>query len=333
VLASFALLPVLSFLVLLRTLDSYKLIPWKRIATSLGIGLSVAAVAYLGNRLLYAQLGIDRSLYTRYAAPLIEELLKLVPIAFLISRARVGFLVDAAIHGFAIGAGFAFLENILYLVSLPDAGPWLWIVRGFGTAILHGSTTAAAAVLTKELSDQHDRSVALAALPGLVLAVIVHSLYNHLLLPDVLNAAIVLFASPLFLLAVFSYSERATRAWLGSGFDTEAQLLEMVMSSELPQSPVGRYLHSLRHAMAGPVLGDILCLLRIQLELSIRGKGILLAREAGLELDVGEDTRAKLEELRFLEGSVGAAGRMALHPVLRMDRRELWQNYNLEGGS
>ena len=85
--------------------------------------------------------------------------------------------------------------------------------------------------------------------------------------------------------------------------------------------------------MAGPVLGDILCLLRIQLELSIRAKGILLAREVGLNLDVGEDIRAKLEEMRFLENSVGAAGRMALKPVLRMDRRELWQIYNLEDGS
>lgn len=332
-LASFALLPVLSFLVLLRTLDSYKLIPWRRLLSSLGVGVFVAAVAYLSNGFLYVQLDIKHALYTRYPAPVVEELLKLVPVVILISRARVGFLVDAAIHGFAIGAGFAFLENILYLLSLPDATPWLWIVRGFGTAILHGSTTAAAAVLAKELSDQYDRPVAVAALPGFALAIIMHSLYNHGLVPDLLNAAIVLFVSPLFLMAVFNYSEAATRGWLGSGFDTEAQLLELVMSNELPGSPVGRYLHSLRGAMAGPVLGDILCLLRIQLELSIRAKGILLAREAGLEIDVGADTRAKLEELRFLEGSVGTAGRMALHPVLRMDRRELWQIYNLEEGS
>jgi hypothetical protein len=314
-------------------MDSYRLIPWRRIVTSVGIGFAVAAVAYLCNRVLYAQLGLDRTHFTRYVAPVLEELLKLIPVAILIGRARVGFLVDAAIHGFAIGAGFALLENVLYLLSLPDASPWLWIVRGFGTAILHGSTTAAAAVLTKELSDQHQRAVALAAIPGLALAIVVHSLYNHLLLPDILNAAVVLFASPLFLLAVFSYSERATRAWLGSGFDTEAQLLELVMSRDLPESPVGRYLNSLRGAMAGPVLGDILCLLRIQLELSIRAKGTLLAREAGLELPVGENTKAKLEELRFLEDSVGTAGRMALHPVLRMDRRELWQIYNLEEGS
>ena len=332
-LATTALLPVLCFLVLLRTMDSYRLIPWKRIVTSVAIGVAAGGIGYLCNRFLHQSLGIEHKYFTRYVAPVTEEILKFIPIGILIARNRVGFLVDAAIHGFAVGTGFAVLENILYLLALPDGGTWLFMVRGFGTAILHGSATAAAAVLAKELSDRHQRSVALSAIPGLLLAMIVHSMYNHLFLHPVLNGAIVLFTSPLFLLAVFNYSERATRAWLGSGFDTEAQLLELVMSDELPDSPVGRYLTSLKGAMAGPVLGDILCLIRIQLELSIRAKGILLAREAGLELDIGDDTRAKLEEMHYLENSVGTAGRMALQPVLRMDRRELWQIYNLQEGA
>jgi hypothetical protein len=44
------------------------------------------------------------------------------------------------------------------------------------------------------------------------------------------------------------------------------------------------------------------------------------------------DVRAKLEELRFLEKSVGPLGRRALRPVLARNRRELWQIYSLGGG-
>jgi hypothetical protein len=310
-------------------LDSYKLIPWRRVLASLVLGIAAAGLAFLANRWLFDRLAWSRADFSRYVAPAIEEALKLFPVLILIARARIGFVVDAAIHGFAVGAGFALLENLSYLLTLSQAGVWLWIVRGFGTAILHGSTTSAAAIVAKELVDHRNFKLRWAAWPGFALAIVVHSAYNHFLLPPVAAALLVLVTSPLFLLLVFQYGERKTRSWLGSGFDTQAQLLELVMSDRLPSSPVGRYLESLRHAFEGPVLADLLCLLRVQLELSIRAKGILLAREAGIEVEVGDDAKAKLEELRYLEHSVGVIGRRALHPVLRQSRRELWQIYSL----
>ena len=73
-----------------------------------------------------------------------------------------------------------------------------------------------------------------------------------------------------------------------------------------------------------------LCLLRIHAELAIRAKGLLLAREAGLEAPVGDDVRANLLELRYLEKSIGRTGLLALKPVLRESARDVWQVYFLE---
>ena len=66
---------------------------------------------------------------------------------------KIGFMVDSAIYGFAVGAGFAFVENIYYLQSLENANLFLWIIRGFGTAVMHGGTTAVFAILSKTLTD------------------------------------------------------------------------------------------------------------------------------------------------------------------------------------
>ena len=89
----------------------------------------------------------------------------------LITTARVGFLVDAAVLGFAVGTGFALFENLTYLRSLTDATVVVWVVRGLGTAMLQGATTAIFAMLSKTHADQlRDRSashLALAFLPGL----------------------------------------------------------------------------------------------------------------------------------------------------------------------
>lgn len=325
-LAAPAFLPVIAFLLLLRLSDGYRLVPGRRILRSVALGIFAAAIAYVFNRWVIGELGISRTQYSRYGAPLLEEAIKFAPVFIMIATSRVGFLVDAAIQGFAVGTGFALLENLNYWLTLEQSDVWLWVLRGFGTAILHPSATAIAALLCKALSDRHGK-VFLLSLPGLLLAAIIHSGYNH---SPVLGALGVLAGAPLILLGVFQYSERVTRSWLGSGFDSEAELLELVMSEDLPESRVGHYLHSLRGAMTGPVLADILCLLHVQLELSIRAKGILLMREAGIDVPLDAEVRAKLEELRFLEKSVGPAGRLALHPILRMSSRDLWQIYMLD---
>jgi len=89
-------------------------------------------------------------------------------------------------------------------------------------------------------------------------------------------------------------------------------------------------LDALKEHFPGEVVADMLCLLRIQAELSIRAKGLLLAREAGLEPAVGADVRDRLTELRYLERSIGRTGLIAMQPITRRDTRALWQVYLLE---
>ena len=74
----------------------------------------------------------------------------------------------------------------------------------------------------------------------------------------------------------------------------------------------------------------MLCLIRVNLELSLRGKGILIAREAGLDLPVGDDVRANLDELRYLEKAIGKTGLLAIEPLLKRSSRDLWHFYMLE---
>jgi hypothetical protein len=114
--------------------------------------------------------GVPTVLFSRYSAPLVEEALKALWIVVLLRRRRIRFLVDAAILGFAVGAGFTLVENVEYLRELAEPRPLLWLVRGFGAAVLHGATTSVFALLTKELSDRHPGSPWLTPLPGLLAA-------------------------------------------------------------------------------------------------------------------------------------------------------------------
>ena len=322
-----ALLPVAAFLAVLVLLDSYKLLRLRMVLGVVLAGMLVAGVAYVVNGALLP--GFKFATYTRYISPFIEEALKALVITALIRAHRIGFLVDAAICGFAVGTGFAMIENLDYLAQWPDSALGTWVVRGFGTALMHGGATASFAVLALAFLERAGGWSWRALLPGYVLAVLLHSAFNHFLFWPLHATLGIVFVLPLVLWAVFARSEAALAEWLGVGFDADAEMLELIGSGRLADSPIGRYLQELKARFRGPVVADMLCYLRVHAELALRAKGVLLARENGFDVPLDQTTRDKFAELEYLEKSVGRTGLLALHPVLRRSRRDLWQLYLL----
>ena len=232
--ALMGLAPVAFFLAALVLLDSYKLVRLRVVIAVVGCGMVVAAASYGLNGFLLEHTGLDFTAFTRYVAPLAEELLKALVIVALIRMNRVGFLVDAAILGFAVGTGFAMVENLQYMRLVPDAGLGTWLARGFGTAIMHGGSTAIFAVAT--LATLERKPLSVAVLPGYAIAVVLHSLYNHFFLSPLLSTVGIAVAFPLLLNAVFTRSEAAVGDWLGKGFDADTEMLGLIDSGRLSDS-------------------------------------------------------------------------------------------------
>jgi RsiW-degrading membrane proteinase PrsW (M82 family) len=319
------LLPVLMFLVVLVWMDSYKLVRLGTVLTVIGVGGLTAVAAMYLNGWLIASLGMDLLPYSRYVAPLAEESLKALVIVYLFRSSRIGFLVDAAIMGFAVGAGFAVVENFHYLQFQGAANLAVWVVRGFGTAIMHGGVAALFAIISQTLTERQMKINPAYYLPGLAVAAFLHSIFNHFLVAPVLQAVGTLLILPPLLQLVFQRSARAMHQWLQLDFDADARLIEMITSGDFPETKIGRFLDDLRTKFEGPVVVDMLCYLRVYTELAIRAKAVLMARENGIDLPPGERTREKFEELYFLEKSIGKTGCLAMKPFLLMERKDLWQ--------
>ena len=326
-----AIIPILVFLLVLKAMDSFKLVRFRHVAASLAAGLSAAIIAFLITRHLMPATGLSLATYSRYVAPMIEEALKSSWIVWLLARRRTGFMVDTAIHGFAIGAGFAIVENIYYLNTVTGYGIAYSVVRGFGPALMHGTATAIFGVLAKTASELRGSVTAATVLPALLMSILIHSLFNHFFLSPLMSALALLIGVPVLMTLVFRQSERSLRKWLGVGFDSDQQMLEMITSGDIAQTPMGEYLISLKRTFSGETVVDMLCFLRLHIELSIRAKGILLMRENGFEPPPDPDVEDMFSELRYLEGRIGVTGKLALHPLLRWSSRDLWQLHMLEG--
>lgn len=115
----------------------------RTVVSFLMLGIVMCLLASEINGIIIYTLNFDRYYATVNIIPIVEELLKALPVlvyAYLFKPSRRQ-LIECAL---VMGIGFAILENCLILtgnislVSLPFA-----LVRGFGTGMMHGLCTMA----------------------------------------------------------------------------------------------------------------------------------------------------------------------------------------------
>jgi RsiW-degrading membrane proteinase PrsW (M82 family) len=324
-----ALLPVLMFLAVLSVLDSYKLVSLRTVGIALAAGAAAAAACYGINSFIFRQFPTHQDQYIHFGAPVVEEFAKGVFWIYLIAAARVAFMVDSAICGFAIGAGFALVENVSYLIALTGPGLGVWLMRGFGTAIMHGGVAAIGAFVSVYLSESRQWRGVRQFAPGLAVAMLLHSLFNQDVLSPAGSAAVTIAGLPLIFMVVFYFSERSLQKWLSGKLDQDIDLIAMVASGEFKNTRQGAYLMSLNDAFPPEVRGDMLTFLHLTLELSARAKGALILREAGMELPPDPNLESDFRELKYLEKSIGATGMLAIRPLLSQTPRDLWEMQQL----
>ena len=144
-----SLLPAVIMLLVFMFMDSYKLMDIKSVIAAIGIGSLAAVICYFVNDPVVENISLQLNAnvddvwkyYSRYGAPVVEELFKGAILVYLIRASKIGFNIDAAIYGFGLGAGFAIIENLYYVYVLDvETNLTVFVIRGFGTAIMHGGT-------------------------------------------------------------------------------------------------------------------------------------------------------------------------------------------------
>lgn len=116
---------------------------------------------------------------------------------------------------------------------------------------------------------------------------------------------------------------------MGAGLDLDLAMLELIQSDHFTQTRFGSYIRTLRERFPGPVVADMFCLLRLELELSVQAKAFLVAREAGVDVPGDDDTWAALEEIACLNRSIGPTGLLALKPLHVTTHRDKWHRHLL----
>jgi RsiW-degrading membrane proteinase PrsW (M82 family) len=322
--APIGLVPVAVFLAALMSFDSYKLVSIFETSMALTAGVLLCGAAYLMNAQLIALADVDVMSFSRTIAPVVEETAKAAMIMALFWRNRIGFMIDAAIMGFAVGTGFAVVENLYYLYVFADANIGTWIVRGFGTAIMHGGSTALFAIVSQQLIERAPKFNPVLYLPGLAAAIGLHLVYNLLSAAPLFGAVAMLVLLPTALFFVFTKSEHTVHSWLVQDYETHEKVLSDIQSGAFRNSEAGRFIAAMAKKLGANVAADMFAYIRVHTELALRADQVDLAREKG-GIPITDGDREKFRRLHELEGRIGRTAMLALWPHLHFTRKQLWE--------
>jgi RsiW-degrading membrane proteinase PrsW (M82 family) len=302
------------------------------VALLLLCGAIGALLAWPVSGRLLDTLPIGFSLYSRFVAPWIEEAIKAVIMIALFRMNRIGYKLDAVISGFAIGAGFSVVENIIYLTIFPHYATGTWLVRGFGTAIMHGTTLAILAAIAHEFAERETRQAAgdydfslLWFVPGYGVAVALHMAFNQF--PDRPLIAMLgsILIAPLALVGILSFGTSEAERWLKAEHaDHEAQL-EALRAGRWPEGPAGTKIAALADRLDPESKIRIRRYWELQAWLVAEAEETMLEEESG---DAAFDTaqiRAAIAELDGLKRALGRSTFAALRALLPFSRNDYWE--------
>ncbi|MDR7101632.1 PrsW family glutamic-type intramembrane protease [Croceicoccus sp. BE223] len=329
-----ALTPVLLLLGAFLWLDVLHLLGKSTIVLLLVLGGIAAALAYPVSGQALDALPLGRSGYSRFIAPWIEEALKGAPIVWLFVMNRIGYKIDAALCGLAIGAGFAIVENAIYLAQDAGISPGVWLVRGAGTAVMHSGTAAIMAALSHQFNE---RSLLVHAgdwkfhptafLPGYLCAVALHVAFNQFPEKPLVAMAATMVVVPIAVIALFRYGAKEASHFLDVERQEHAADQPALEAGEWPDTECGRQLRVYVAERSDlPGLGSqVLEYWRLLGELVLSAESRMVERANGQRLDPqAELDRARFERLHAMERDFAPPTLRAVKRLLPFSRNDLW---------
>ncbi|WP_308515649.1 PrsW family glutamic-type intramembrane protease [Sphingomonas flavescens] len=327
-----ALTPVLVLLGIFVWLDAFALMSLREIGGLLLLGALGALIAWPISGRMLDTLPIGFSLYSRFIAPWIEEAIKAAIMIALFRFNRIGYKLDAVISGFAIGAGFSVVENIFYLTIFPNYGTGTWLVRGFGTAIMHGTTLALLAAIAHEFAERETRSAAadydfnlLWFIPGYGVAVALHTAFNQF--PNQPMAAMMgaLVIAPIALIAILNFGTSEAQGWLASECAEHRAQVQALRKGLWPNGPAGDRISKLASRLDDQSVARVRRYWELQAWLVAEAEETLLEEAAGdAEFDSAE-VRSAFAELDGLKRALGPSTFAALQSLLPFSKNDFWE--------
>ena len=329
-----AILPIVIYIFVVYKIDNFSLISIRNLFLQVLCGM-IAALVCFGLFQLTGMILSERQ--SDIFNPVLEEIIKAVPLLWLATRKKIVFFIDSVICGAAVGGGFSILENIFYLLLGDEMGIGTVLFRSLEVALIHMGCSAIVAaslmLVTRLVLRARSRlsigkgNIAMTAF--LLLAPpILHVCHNMFHFNPLMQFVFVFGTMGGLLVWIYFYDVEMIHSWLDTGLDKQLSLLDSIKNGRLGDTTAGYFLESVKEAFPPEDFFDIICYVQLHVELSVTSRSRVMVRESGLEQDfpltdeMKELILSQYTEYKLLEKRLGNAARMTIAPIVKYDPAE-----------
>src|SRR5215210_7989757 len=215
---------------------------------------------------------------------------------------------------------------------MPDYGASTWLVRGLGTAVMHGVTLAVLAATAHEFAERETRGKSSdfnfrlwSFVPGYLGAGAIHTAFNQF--PDepllaMLGAS--MFA-PIAILGIFQFGTGEAQKWLQAESVQHRAQFEALKAGRWPDSDSGRRVAGFAARLNKRAAARVRRFWELQAWLVLQAEEALLEEAAGdVEFDA-DAIRKAFGECEMIEGELGRVLVRALESLLPFSRNDYWE--------
>lgn len=329
-----AILPVVIYIFIVYKIDNFSLINVKNLFLQVLCGMVAALVCFGLFQLTGLILSENQS---DFFNPVLEEIIKAIPLLWLATRKKIVFFIDSVICGAAIGGGFSILENIFYLLLGNEMGIGTVLFRGLEVALIHMGCSAIIAaglmlgirlILRSRSRLPIKNSDALMGISLLVVAPVLHVCHNTFHFNPLVQFIFVIGTMGGLLVWTYFYDVEMIHRWLDTGLDKQLSLLDSIKKGQLSDTPTGHFLQSVKDAFPPEDFFDMICFVQLHVRLSVASRSRVMLWESGLERDLPltdemkELILSQYTEYRLLEKRLGNTARMTIAPIVKYDPAE-----------
>ena len=329
-----AILPVVIYIFIVYKIDNFSLINVKNLFLQVLCGMVAALVCFGLFQLTGLILSENQS---DFFNPVLEEIIKAIPLLWLATRKKIVFFIDSVICGAAIGGGFSILENIFYLLLGNVMGIGTVLFRGLEVALIHMGCSAIIAaglmlgirlILRSRSRLPIKNSDALMVISLLVVAPVLHVCHNTFHFNPLVQFIFVIGTMGGLLVWTYFYDVEMIHRWLDTGLDKQLSLLDSIKKGQLSDTPTGHFLQSVKDAFPPEDFFDMICFVQLHVRLSVASRSRVMLWESGLERDLPltdemkELILSQYTEYRLLEKRLGNTARMTIAPIVKYDPAE-----------
>ena len=329
-----ALLPVVIYIIVVYQIDNFSLISVKRLLLLILCGMLTALACFA----LFQLTGkIIPESQSDSVNPIIEEMVKGIPLLWLAARKKIVFFIDSVICGAAVGGGFSILENIFYLLLGDQMGIGTVLFRGLEVALVHMGCSAlvAAGLMLIVRMIEYSRSRSVVKKSDIAMSVfllseapVLHLFHNTFHFVPLVQFVFVIGTLGGLLVWTYFYDVEMIHSWIDTGLDKQLDLLASIKTGRLDDTPTGKFLESVKDAFPPKDFFDIICYVQLHVELSVASRSRVMLRETGLEdnLPLSDEMKEQIIsqyiEYKILEKRLGNAARMTIAPIVKYDPAE-----------